>query len=217
MDLDCMVGMRREPINVAEGDYALDVHVHMYTLSLETQTRRLGYDIPDRGFSMMPSVPRPRSRDRSWLHSADPSVKPAVDFRYFTDPEGYDEATLVAGIKLCRTIAAQKPFKDRIVREVAPGPSVQTDEAISEFGRKAANTVYHPCGSAKMGNVETDSMAVVDSELKVRGLRKLRIADASVFPVITTLNPIVTVLCIGERAAEMVAGELGWIQGLSKL
>lgn len=218
MDSDCMVAMRRNPINLADGDYSLDVHVHMYSLPLETHTRRLGYPVPEWGFTMMPNVPRPKSRGRIFLKSADPSVKPAIDFRYFTDAEGYDEATLVAGIKLCRKISDERPFKDWIVREVAPGPSVQTDEEIAEYAcRQVANTVYHPCGSTKMGDVDADPMAVVDSELKVRGLKRLRVADAGVFPSITTLNPMITVLCIGERAAELIAGELDWIQGLSKL
>lgn len=161
---------------------------------------------------MTPNIPRPRSRGRIYLTSADPSVKPALDFRYFTDPEGYDAATIVAGLKAARKIAAQAPFKDWIKREVAPGPEITTDEELSEYGRRVAHTVYHPAGTTKMG---VDEMAVVDPELRVRGLQGVRIADAGVFPEMPTINPMLTVLAIGERAAELVAGEWGW-KGLER-
>jgi choline dehydrogenase-like flavoprotein len=137
-------------------------------------------------------------------------VKPALDFRYFTDPEGYDAATFVAGIKAARKIAEQAPFKDWLKKEVAPGLSVQSDEDISEYARRVAHTVYHPAGTTKMGDLKRDGYAVVDHELKVRGIGKLRIADAGVFPDMPSINPMVTVLAIGERAAELIAMEEGW-------
>ena len=136
---------------------------------------------------MTPNIPRPRSRGRLYLTSADPTVKPALDFRYFTDPEGYDAATLVYGIKAARRIAETEPFKGWIKREVAPGPKVQSDEDISYYARKVAHTVYHPSGTTRMGDVDSDELAVVDAKLKVRGLKKLRIADAGVFPTIPTI------------------------------
>jgi choline dehydrogenase-like flavoprotein len=175
----------------------------------------LGYETPIDAFCMTPNIPRPRSRGRIYLTSADPTVKPALDFRYFTDPEGYDAATIVAGLKAARKIAQQAPFKDWIKREVAPGPKVQTDEQLSEYGRRVAHTVYHPAGTTKMGDVTKDEFAVVDPELKIRGLQGVRIADAGVFPEMPTINPMLTVLGIGERAAELIAAEWGW-KGLEK-
>lgn len=159
---------------------------------------------------MTPNIPRSRSRGRLYLTSADPNVKPALDFRYFTDPEGYDAAIIVAGFKAAREVAKKAPFKDWIKREVAPGPKVQTDEELSEYGRRAAHTVYHPAGTTKMGDTARDPMAVVDPQLKVRGLKGVRIADAGVFPDMPSINPMLTVLSIGERAAEMIAEESGW-------
>ena len=159
---------------------------------------------------MTPNIPRPRSRGRIYLTSSDPNVKPALDFRYFTDPEGYDAATIVAGLKAAREIAQQAPFKDWIKREVAPGEAVQSDEDLSEYSRRVAHTVYHPAGTTKMGNLAKDELAVVDSRLRVRGLKGVRIADAGVFPLMTSINPMLTVLGIGERAAEMIAEEAGW-------
>jgi choline dehydrogenase-like flavoprotein len=221
MDSDAGIFLRREKPNAAakasplnpkalpDGDVA-DVMMHCYQIPFCLNTARLGYERPINAFCMTPNIPRPRSTGRLYLTSKDPSVKPALDFRYFTDPEGYDAATFVFGIKAARKIAQQAPFKDWIKREVAPGPAIQTDEELSEYARRVAHTVYHPAGTTKMGDLTKDKDAVVDSHLRVRGLKGIRIADAGVFPTMTTINPMLTVLGIGERAAEMIAEEAGW-------
>ena len=221
MDSDAGIFLRREKPNAAaktstlnpktlpDGDVA-DVMMHCYQIPFCLNTARLGYERPIDAFCMTPNIPRPRSTGRLYLTSNDPSVKPALDFRYFTDPEGYDAATFVFGIKAARKIAQQAPFKDWIKREVAPGPAIQTDEEISEYARRVAHTVYHPAGTTKMGDLTKDKDAVVDSYLRVRGLKGVRIADAGVFPTMTTINPMLTVLGIGERAAELIAEEAGW-------
>lgn len=213
MDSDAGVFLRREPVNAAgsDGD-AADIMMHCYQIPFTLNTSRLGYpEVREKyAFCMTPNIPRPRSRGRIYLTSNDPAVKPALDFRYFTDSEGYDAATLVAGIKAARKIAAQSPFSDWLKAEVAPGPKVQSDEAISEYARKVAHTVYHPAGTTKMGDIGRDEFAVVDPKLRVRGVGKLRIADAGVFPEMPSINPMLTVLAVGERAAEMIAMEEGW-------
>lgn len=211
MDSDAGIFLRREAPNAAgnDGDIA-DVMMHCYQIPFCMNTTRLGYDQPVDAFCMTPNIPRPRSRGRIFLTSADPTVKPALDFRYFTDPEDYDAKTLVAGMRAARRIAQQAPFKDWIKREVAPGDKIQTDEELSEYARRAAHTVYHPAGTTKMGDLHKDDKAVVDHNLHVRGLKKLRIADAGVFPEMPTINPMVTVLGIGERAAEIIAQDAGW-------
>ncbi|KAK8192732.1 hypothetical protein M8818_007904 [Zalaria obscura] len=216
MDSDAGIFLRREQPNAAGGDADIaDIMMHCYQIPFVLNTERMGYDVPIDAFCMTPNIPRPRSRGRLYLTSADASVKPALDFRYFTDKEGYDAATIVAGFKAARKIAKQAPFKDWIKREVAPGPAVQSDEELSEYGRRAAHTVYHPAGTTKMGDVQKDKFAVVDHELKLRGLEGVRIADAGVFPEMPTINPMLTVLGIGERAAEMIAQEWGW-KGLER-
>ncbi|KAH3100594.1 hypothetical protein KXX00_006765 [Aspergillus fumigatus] len=218
MDSDAGIFLRREAPNAAGSDgRAADIMMHCYQIPFCLNTARLGYETPVDAFCMTPNIPHPRSRGRLYLTSADPSVKPALDFRYFTDPEGYDAATIVAGLKAARRIAQQAPFKDWIKREVAPGPKVQTDEELSEYGRRVAHTVYHPAGTTKMGDISRDPMAVVDHQLKVRGLKNVRIADAGVFPEMTTINPMLTVLAIGERAAELIAEEAGWTREQPKL
>jgi choline dehydrogenase-like flavoprotein len=226
MDSDAGIFLRRELPNAAtsntdpslnpkglpDGTIA-DVMMHCYQIPFCLNTTRLGYDTPIDAFCMTPNIPRPRSRGRIYLTSSDPTVKPALDFRYFTDPEGYDAATIVAGLKAARRIAQEEPFKSWIKREVAPGPKITSDEDLSEYGRKAAHTVYHPVGTTKMGDVAKDEYAVVDPQLKIRGLKGVRIADAGVFPEMTTINPMLTVLAVGERAAELIAEEAGWRRG----
>ncbi|KAL9092821.1 MAG: hypothetical protein Q9165_004239 [Trypethelium subeluteriae] len=214
MDSDAGIFFRRELPNAAgnDGD-AADVMMHCYQIPFTLNTNRLGYDAPPDGhaFCMTPNIPRARSKGRVSLTSSDPNVKPALDFRYFTDPQGYDAATLVAGIHAARRVAQESPFKDWLKREVAPGPGVTSDEAISEYARRAAHTVYHPAGTTKMGDVSRDEMAVVDSEtLKVRGLEGLRIADAGLFPEMPSINPMLSVLGFGERMAEILAEDAGW-------
>jgi choline dehydrogenase-like flavoprotein len=221
MDSDAGIFLRREkpnaiskssPLNpkaIQDADIA-DVMMHCYQIPFTLNTNRLGYDHPIDAFCMTPNIPRPRSRGRLYLTSQDPNVKPALDFRYFTDAEGYDADTFVFGIKAARKIAKEAPFSKWLKREVAPGPEIQTDEQISEYARKVAHTVYHPCGTTRMGDVEKDELAVVGSDLRVRGLDGLRIADAGIFPTMTSINPMLTVLGIGERAAEMIAEEAGW-------
>ncbi|OTB00383.1 putative GMC oxidoreductase [Hypoxylon sp. CI-4A] len=220
MDSDAGIFLRREvagagskksaanPQGLSDGDIA-DVMMHCYQIPFTLNTLRLGYpDVPDGfAFCMTPNIPRPRSRGRLYLTSKDPKVKPALDFRYFTDPEGYDAATLVFGMRAARKVAEQAPFKDWIKKEIAPGPNVQSDEELSHYARKAAHTVYHPCGTTRMGDTTKDELAVVNENLKVKGLKKLRIVDAGIFPTIPTINPMLTVLGVAERAAELIAEE----------
>jgi choline dehydrogenase-like flavoprotein len=195
MDSDAGLFVRRDP-----SDPRPDLMFHFYQIPFTANTERLGYPVVEHGVCMTPNIPRPRSVGRMWLTSADPAVKPALDFGYFTDADGYDEQTLVDGFRIAREIAAQEPLKSWLNREIAPGPSVTSDEDLSEYGRRAAHTVYHPAGTCAIGSV-------VDPSLRVLGLDGLRVVDASVFPTMTTVNPMVTVLMIGERAADLIRGE----------
>ncbi|KAJ4250967.1 hypothetical protein NW762_011617 [Fusarium torreyae] len=218
MNSDAGLFLRREPTNAAGNDGgAADLMMHCYQADYAQHTTPAGFDhIPEPYvFSMTPNIPRPRSRGRVFLTSADPTVKPALDFRYFTDPEGYDDATMTWGIKMARKIAQQSPFKKWLKREVAPGTATQTDEEISKYVRSVHHTVYHPCGTTKMGDPARDKMAVVDPQLRVNGIKRLRIADAGIFPDVPTINPMLTVLAVGERAAELIATDEGWRPMLS--
>jgi choline dehydrogenase-like flavoprotein len=152
---------------------------------------------------MTPNIPKSRSRGRVYLTSADPEVKPALDFKYFEDENDYDGRTLVDGIKLAREVARAEPFAKWLKREVCPGPEVTSDEDLSEYARKVAHTVYHPAGTCRMG-AANDELAVVDPELRIRGLEGIRIADASVFPTLPAVNPMLGVLMLGEKAVDLI-------------
>jgi choline dehydrogenase-like flavoprotein len=200
MDCDAGLFVRRDPS--AERP---DLMFHLYQMPFTFNTERLGYAVPVHGFGMTPNVPRPRSAGRLTLANADPATKPLLDFRYFTDPDGYDEKTIVDGLRLAREVAATEPFASWIAREIAPGPMARTDEELSAYGRAVHHTVYHPAGTCRMG-AATDELAVVDAELRLRGFPNVRVADASVLPSMPTVNPVVAVLMIGERAADLVLG-----------
>ncbi|MGK5631468.1 GMC family oxidoreductase [Streptomyces sp. URMC 123] len=199
MDSDAGLFVRRDPESRGP-----DLMFHFYQIPFTDNPERLGYQRPAHGVSMTPNIPKPRSRGRLYLTSADPAVKPALDFRYFTDEDDYDGRTLVDGIRIARRIAASEPLASWLKREVCPGPEVTTDEEISEYARRAAHTVYHPAGTCRMG-AATDEQAVVDPQLRVRGLEGIRIADASVFPTIPAVNPMIGVLMVGEKCAELLS------------
>ncbi|QKV94438.1 GMC family oxidoreductase N-terminal domain-containing protein [Streptomyces sp. NA02950] len=198
MDSDAGLFIRRDPESRGP-----DLMFHFYQIPFTDNPERLGYEKPEHGVSMTPNIPKPRSRGRLYLTSADPAVKPALDFRYFTDEEDYDGRTLVDGIRLAREIAKTEPLAGWLKREVCPGPEITSDEEISEYARKVAHTVYHPAGTCRMG-ATTDELAVVGPDLRIRGLDGVRIADASVFPTMPAVNPMIGVLMVGEKCAELL-------------
>ncbi|MFJ2670323.1 GMC family oxidoreductase [Streptomyces sp. NPDC087525] len=198
MDSDAGLFVRRDP--AAEGP---DLMFHFYQIPFTDNPERLGYERPAHGVSMTPNIPKPRSRGRLYLTSADPEVKPALDFRYFTDEDDYDGRTLVDGIRIARRVAAAEPLAGWLKREVCPGPEVTSDEELSEYARKCAHTVYHPAGTCRMGAVG-DEQAVVAPDLRIRGLEAIRIADASVFPTMPAVNPMIGVLMVGEKCAQLL-------------
>ncbi|WP_406731173.1 GMC family oxidoreductase [Streptomyces sp. NBC_01794] len=199
MDSDAGLFVQRDPD--AQGP---DLMFHFYQIPFTDNPERLGYRRPAHGVSMTPNIPKPRSRGRLYLTSADPDVKPALDFRYFTDEDDYDGRTLVDGIKIARRIAETEPLAGWLKREVCPGPEITSDEAIGQYARKVAHTVYHPAGTCRMG-ATADELAVVSPDLKVRGLDGIRIADASVFPTMPAVNPMIGVLMVGEKCAELLS------------
>jgi choline dehydrogenase len=110
---------------------------------------------------------------------------------------------IVEGVRLCRQIADTKAFAAYRGEEVIPGAAVTSDTEIAEFIRGAAQTLYHPVGTCKMG---VDEMAVVDTELRVRGIEGLRVVDASIMPRIPAGNTNAPTLMIAEKGADMIRG-----------
>jgi choline dehydrogenase-like flavoprotein len=212
---DVLAFLRHKPFNWAGDDGNIpDILLHMWALDLCDETSKQGYDRPKNPFCFLPVALRTRASGRLYLKSNDPSEMPALDFKYFEDSASYDAEVIVAGIKAARKMAESEPLKSHIRREVAPGPHMTSDEDLNKYARSVACTIYHPACTAKMGDVEKDPMAVVDSRLRVRGIQNLRIADASVFPIMISVNLMLTTLAVGERAAELIAEDAGWT-GLS--
>ena len=111
---------------------------------------------------------------------------------------------MLLALKAGPKIAWTSPWKGIVNREVTHWPEVLTDGQIAEYARKTHGAVFHPYGTANIGGAERDPMAVVDPELKVDGIRKLRVIDASVFPVIASNSPTITVHGFAEKGAEMI-------------
>jgi choline dehydrogenase len=153
------------------------------------------------GFALSVVNLYPRSRGRVSLASADPRVPPAVDPNLLGEPE--DLPPMLRGLELSRRIIAAAAFKRYRAVEVQPGPAVQGDLGLAGYVRRMAYTVHHPVGSCRMGS---DANAVVDGELRVRGVEGLRVVDASVFPRIVGGNTNAAVVMVAERAADMMLG-----------
>ncbi len=145
---------------------------------------------------------RPGSRGHVALRSADPSTKPAMFFRYLSDPEDLRE--LVEGVKKMRDLVAQPAFDGLRGVELSPGPDVGTDREIEEAVRALATTDFHPCGTCRMG---LGSDAVVDSEFRVHGMEALRVVDASVMPRVISANLNAPTQMIAARAADWILGK----------
>jgi choline dehydrogenase len=149
--------------------------------------------------SVLPGVVRPMSRGWVKLSSSDPRVKPLVNPNYLSDHA--DVERLVQGVRLARDVVQTKAFARWHKQELMPGPAVDTDRALEEFVRNNADSYHHQAGSCRMG---IDDLSVVDPELRVHGVSRLRVADASVMPAVPSGNPHAAVLMIAERAADLV-------------
>ncbi|KAA0099528.1 choline oxidase [Mycolicibacterium sp. P1-18] len=187
-----------------DGPARPDVLMHFPVEAVADHAVTYGTELPDRIVSIAPNVAKPKSRGRVWISTDDAAAPPCIDYGYFTDPEGVDEATLIAGIRLARRIAAEAPMSDWVGEEVFPGAHLTTDEELSAPLRATHQTVYHVSGTCRMGATD-DPMAVVDSHLRVRGVAGLRVVDASVFPTIPSVNPVGTIMTVAERASDLIA------------
>jgi choline dehydrogenase-like flavoprotein len=188
-----------------DGPARPDVLMHFPVEAVADHAVTYGASLPDHIVSIAPNVAKPKSRGRVWITSDDADAAPSIDYGYFTDPEGADEATLIAGIRLARRIAAAAPMSRWIGPEVFPGPDLESDEELSVALRATHQTVYHVSGTCRMG-ADDDAMAVCDPELRVRGVAGLRIVDASIFPTIPSVNPVGTIMTVAERAADLIRG-----------
>ncbi len=152
------------------------------------------------GFTIGPTLLQPGSRGRLRLRSADPFAAPAIHANYF-HARG-DFAPLIAGMRMARDLAGTRALAEFAGDEYLPGTQVESDAELERYIRQRCETLYHPVGTCKMGN---DASAVVDARLRVRGVERLRVADASVMPTIVRGNTNAPTMVIGERAASLAA------------
>jgi choline dehydrogenase len=142
---------------------------------------------------------RPESKGQIHIAAADPRVPPRINFNFLSSP--IDADITVRAVRIAQRVMTAPALAPMQVTELAPGPSATTESAILDWVKRAAETTYHPVGTCKMGS---DPMAVVDAELRVRGMEGLRVADASIMPTLTSGNTNAPAIMIGEKAADMV-------------
>lgn len=156
------------------------------------------------GFQAHVGPMRSKSRGRVKLSSNDPKDKPSILFNYMSHNEDWEDFRTC--IRLTREIFSQEAFAPYRGKEIQPGDSVQSDEALDDFIREHVESAYHPCGTCKMG-ASDDPMAVVDPECRVIGVEGLRVADSSIFPQITNGNLNGPSIMVGEKAADHILGK----------
>ena len=151
------------------------------------------------GATVAVSIARPESRGTIMATSADAAVRPSIKPNYLS--AAGDMRVILAGIEHARRIFASPAMAKHSVHEISPGPDVQTEDELVSFVRANGTTIYHPVGTCKMG---TDPMAVVDPQLRVRGVDGLRVIDASIMPTVTTGNTNGPTIMIAEKGAAMI-------------
>ncbi len=152
---------------------------------------------------LRPVLLHPESRGQLSLASPDPLAHPRIQANFLSAES--DRQTMVTGVRIARDVLGQASMQNYCGEEVSPGPKRQTDAEILDYIRATAATAHHPMGTCRMG---ADDMAVVDAELRVRGVEKLRVIDASVMPDLVCGNINACVLMIAERGADFVRGRI---------
>ncbi len=201
---------RRGPITMAASQVCLFAHTRpgLEAPDVQFHVQPLSADKPGDGlhkfsaFTISTCQLRPESRGEILLRSANPFDHPAIHPNYLATET--DRRTAVAGMKLARRIAGEKPLADVIASEHLPGAEFVTDDDLLEIARRISQTIYHPVGTAKMGR---DPAAVVDDRLRVNGVPGLRVVDASVMPNLTSGNTNAPTIMIAEKASDLIRAD----------
>ena len=178
-----------------------DIQFHVATLSADMAGGRVH---PWSGFTLSICQLRPESRGHIRIKSSDPLAVPEMQPNYLATET--DRATVVAGLKAGRSIAASASLSAYVKREVRPGPDVRDDDALLNFARNNGVTIFHPSGTCMMGRPD-DPMAVLDERLRVRGIDALRVVDCSAMPTLVSGNTNAPVIMMAEKAADMIRAD----------
>ncbi|MDQ6437496.1 GMC family oxidoreductase N-terminal domain-containing protein [Mesorhizobium sp. LHD-90] len=182
-----------------DSDGRPDIQFHVLPVMIENAVHG---SVEQHGMELNPCVLRPKSRGKVELRSRDPKDPIRFTTGFLSEPE--DLNLLVEGVKVARRILRQPALRAVVKEELAPGGSADLpDDKIVEHIMKTAKTVYHPCGTSRMGSNEA---AVVDPQLRVRGVPRLRICDASIMPRLTSGNTNAPTIMIADRCADFVLG-----------
>jgi choline dehydrogenase len=176
-----------------------DLQINTYLWSIETRDRTGMHPHKWPGFSMSPVHLRPEGRGLVSLASRDPFAPPRIEFKFMET--AHDVDAMIRGVRLARKLAEQPALKPYIAEEVVPGPAVRSDEQLIEDIRNRGVSNLHPVGTCRMG---TGRDSVVDPRLRVHGIRGLRVADASIMPLVVGGNTNAPSIMIGEKCAAMV-------------
>jgi len=175
-----------------------DIQFHIFPVSM---------DKPGGDFHPYPgitsSICQLRPESRGWIHlkSKDPREHPAIMPNYLATRG--DQETIIGGMKVARRVAAQSPLAPYIAEETIPGPQHASDDELLTIARQNGTTIFHPTSTCRMGP-DGDAQAVTDASLRVRGLERLRVADASVMPTVVSGNTNAACIMIGEKASELI-------------
>ncbi|GHD16028.1 GMC family oxidoreductase [Tianweitania populi] len=173
-----------------------NIEFHVQPLSTEKLGERL-HDFP--GVTASVCNLRPTSRGSVTLRSKDPAQTPKIAPNYLATPE--DEMVAVESLRYARRLFETQAMAPYTPKELKPGPEAVSDDDLLKAAQRLGTTIFHPVGTAKMGS---DSMAVVDRDLRVHGLQGLRVVDASVMPTITSGNTNAPTMMIAEKASEAI-------------
>ena len=186
-------------LSTDEGEERPDAQIHFAAAA--SRPNKNGWMIPIPATTAAICIVRPCSRGSSHIESTDPNRNPKIQPNYLSHSD--DRKRSIRALRILRDILKTSPFSDQVSAEIRPGPDVESDEELLSYIRHNGESVHHSVGTCKMGD-DNDENAVVDDQLRVRGVQGLRIADASIMPTVPSGNTHAACVMIAEKAADLI-------------